>query len=208
MPRQSQSGMLNNGGSRPVPDPTILTTQLVDRGIAGLREILESKAQGDKKELEARLDGMDRAINLFQKIFDRIPGDIDTKVNALEAVYQEKYRSIEAKFGGVQTQFAERDTRVEQARAGVENALITTARDSKLAIDAALQAAEKAVGKSETATIKQIDALGQRFDDMKGRLDKLEGGGQGKKETQDYIWLVIGTLVGLGGLLIALFVKP
>jgi hypothetical protein len=212
MPRRNQSGMMSNGGSRPVPDPTILTTQLVDRGIAGLREILESKAEGDKKELEARLEGMDRAVKLLQTIFDRLPAEIAKEVNALRELHGEKFSSI-------QTQFKERDTRTEQ-----------TQKDSKTAVDAALQAAKEAVGKqneasdraiqkSEVSTSKEIDGLKDIMADVKDRMNRLEGEGRGAvaaKTTQQtsntslvgIIGLIIGTIIGLGGLLIALAAKP
>jgi hypothetical protein len=45
----------------PIPDPTLLTTQALTRDIASLRELLESKLEGQKSVLESRLDGIDRA---------------------------------------------------------------------------------------------------------------------------------------------------
>jgi hypothetical protein len=93
---------------------------------------------------------------------------------------------MQEKFDSIKVQFAERDTRTEQTAAGV-----------KIAVDAALQAAKEAVaeqnrsfalatGKSETATMKQIDALGlaiqtankgldDKIADMKDRLTRIEG---------------------------------
>jgi hypothetical protein len=181
----------------PQPDPTLLTTAQLTREIANARELIESKVNGaivmlkgrivgsaaalkDVKEiLETRLIGMDRAINLLQDIQNRVPIIMDEKLNQLRSLHQEKFDSI-----GVQ--FAERDTRTEQTAAGV-----------KIAVDAALQAAKEAVaeqnrsfalatGKSETATMKQIDALGlaiqtankgldDKIADMKDRLTRIEG---------------------------------
>ena len=181
----------------PQPDPTLLTTAQLTREIANARELIESKVNGaivmlegriagsaaalkDVKEiLETRLVGMDRAINLLQDIQNRVPIIMDEKLNQLRSLHQEKFASI-----GVQ--FAERDTRTEQTAAGV-----------KIAVDAALQAAKEAVaeqnrsfalatGKSETATMKQIDALGlaiqtankgldDKIADMKDRLTRIEG---------------------------------
>ena len=134
----------------------------------------------DVKEIfETRLVGMDRTINLLQDTQNRVPMLMDEKLNQLRSLHQEKFASI-----GVQ--FAERDTRTEQTAAG-----------AKIAVDAALQAAKEAVaeqnrslalatGKSETATMKQIDALGlaiqtankgldDKIADMKDRLTRIEG---------------------------------
>jgi len=214
--------------SRPIinPDPTPLTTQALWREIAALKELFETRLQavetgievahGDlvrfptevqkqianlkelhdskilcnehevgliRQVIETRLDGMDKAMQLLQAIADAFPARIDEKIQSLEKVHEEKFRSI-----GVQ--FVERDTRTEQ-----------TSRDSKVAVDAALQAAKEAVGeqnrssalaiaKSEAATAKQIDQQGllisttakasdEKIDDLKERLTRIEGTGTG-----------------------------
>jgi hypothetical protein len=43
---------------KPVPDPTVLTTQQLQREIATARELVESKIMGFKEMIETRLDGM------------------------------------------------------------------------------------------------------------------------------------------------------
>lgn len=77
-------------------------------------------------------------------------------VDGLQILIEGRFNTVEEKFNSVGTQFRERDDRTRQ-----------TAMDSKLAIDAALQAAKEAVGKSETSTTKQID-------DIKERMNKVE----------------------------------
>jgi len=151
---------------RPVPDPTLLTTQQLTREIGALREIIET-----------RLDGNDKAYEILHQIIHTLPSQVDEKIDALKEVHEEKFRSI-------QGQFTERDVRTDQ-----------TSRDSKLAVDAALQAAKEAVAKSETATVKQIDQQGElissntdslndKIDDIKQRLTILEGRGEGANENR------------------------
>ena len=152
---------------RPVPDPTILTTQQLLREIASAREVIE-----------ARLDGMDKAIELLQASSDRYPDFVHQAVGRLQELHEEKFRSIEV-------QFKERDTRTEQ-----------TSRDSKVAVDAALSAQVKsvdaqnisnslAISKSEAGFTKQIDQIGaligatgkatdDKIDDIKTRLNSIE----------------------------------
>ena len=201
------------GGSVPVPDPTILTTQQLVREIDALKEVIFTRLDGmdeaikifneaitrtptdtDKqiqhlKSLhETRFDGMDKAVWLLQSIGDKLPGIIDEKIHSLKDLHEEKFSSIEK-------QFKERDVRTEQS-----------SKDSKVAVDAALQAAKEAVGaqntssalaiaKSETATMKQIDqismliqtgnkAVDDKFDDLKERLTRIEGKGEGKVVTE------------------------
>jgi hypothetical protein len=136
--------------------------------------------------IETRLSGVDQATVLLQRILDRFPAQVDEKINALRQIHEEK-------LGSIQVQFRERDVRTEQS-----------SKDSKVAVDAALQAAKEAVGeqnkssalaiaKSEASTSKQIDQLGSqitaqtknvddKFSDLKERLTRVEGQGAGVKE--------------------------
>jgi hypothetical protein len=156
----------------PVPDPTILTTEALHREINALKELLQ-----------ARFDAMERATEIRDRHMKELEGMIGVKVEQLQELHAEKFRSIAV-------QFAERDTRTEQ-----------TSRDSKVAVDAALQAAKEAVGeqnrssalaisKSEAATTKQIDqqgtliqtttlGLNDKIDDLKERLTSIEGRSKG-----------------------------
>jgi len=219
---ENNARQLHKGtGSTPVPDPTLLTTEAILREIRGLREILEMRIDGQQKVFEARLSGMDKAIELLQSIADRLPVSVDSKVMNLRLLHEEKFSSI-------QTQFVERDTRSERE-----------SKDNKVAGDAALQAAKEAVGKqqesgdkaiakSEAATIKQIDqintsigasnkTLDDKIDDVKERITRLESEDKGHQTavtTQQtsnmnlvsVIGLIVGALIGVGGLLVA-FVK-
>lgn len=173
----------------------------VQKAVGTLRDLHESKIEGNRREcinqfkmisdvasssrtiIETRLDGMDKAITLLQDTADKFPARIDEKIHALQEIHAER-------FGSIRTQFAERDVRTEQA---------TTS--TKTAVDAALAAQEKAVGKqndsfvaatqkSEDAFTKQIDQLGlliqttarasdDKIDDLKQRVTRIEGMGVG-----------------------------
>jgi hypothetical protein len=172
-----------NGTRTPVPDPTILTTQQLIREVDSAREILET-----------RFNGMDKAIELLQKATDKTPCTIKDAVDRLQELHQEKFDSIA-------TQFVERDTRTE-----------STARDSKIAIDAALQAAKEAVGKTEISFTKQIDAIGfnlqtmvkaidDKFDDMKGRLTLIEGQAKGVGMVWGFAVGAVGMAFGIVGVI-------
>jgi hypothetical protein len=172
--------------ARRVTDPSILTTRQLLREISLLEDKINTRFSANEKNFE-------KLFNSFEKITDTI----DRSIGHLNAVHSEKFNSI-------QTQFRERDTRAEQ-----------TSKDSKTAVDAALQAAKEAVSeqnksntlavtKSETATTKQIDqiytlinasnkATDEKINDIKGRLDQGLGVENGVKATKDdsKAWIAI-----------------
>lgn len=142
----------------PRPDPTVLTTQQLLREVAMLRELLET-----------RLGGMDKAIELVRLDTAKSPAFVADQIHQLQALHEEKFRSVAV-------QFVERDIRSEQ-----------TSRDSKVAVDAALQAAKEAVGeqnksnslsnaKMETAVTKQIDALVVLIQSQSKAMDEMKNG--------------------------------
>ena len=213
--RKGDTVVFSGGDTFPRPDPTRLTTEQLNRETSALRELFSIRVEeinlrigllfadmGNvparvEKDIDhlrgfisTRLDGMDKAIVLLQEIFDHVPRQTDEKIMALRWLHEEKFLSI-------QTQFRERDVRTEQY-----------SKDSKVAVDAALQAAKEAVGeqnkssalaigKSEASTTKQIDQLStqiasqtKNFDDkvadIKDRLTRIEGGAVGQKESEGH----------------------
>jgi cation transport regulator ChaB len=194
--------------SRPA-DPAKLMTEMLNREVASLKEIIFTRLDGMDRAIvlfseniervtteannqtdhlkalhNGRFEGMDKAVKLLQDITDRIPETIDEKIGSLRQIQDEKFSSI-------QVQFKERDVRTDQS-----------SKDSKVAVDAALQAAKEAVGeqnkssamaisKSEASVVKQIDQMGllittqakavdDKFSDIKDRLTRIEGKGEGK----------------------------
>jgi hypothetical protein len=144
----------------PRPDPTALTTAQLRRELSMLRELMEANLDG----IKSRIDSMDKASELLHANLERVvrPHDIESlreltmsRIDRSEAVSTEK-------FGRVEMQFVELDKRTSQLK---------TASDT--AIQAAMAAAEKAVGennrsfsaavtKSENTTgesLKNLDSL-------------------------------------------------
>lgn len=171
--------LMNKPDSKPNPDPTKLTTEQLERGMAGLREIIEARLNGNDRSITERWAMIDRELVYIQKQLDGRKQAIVDEVSHLSKLHEEKFSSI-------QTQFSERDTRTDQA-----------ASTTKVAVDAALQAQKEAVGeqnkssalaiaKSEAATTKQIDAIGlqsaatnkatdEKIDDLKDRMSVMDG---------------------------------
>lgn len=165
------AGLYRGVGSTPVPDPTLLTSAALTREINGLREIMDAKIEGQQHVFETRLNGMDEAIKLLQTILDRRSAETDVKVSHLQALHDEKFKTVGVEFVSVQTQFSERDVR------GRDAALANTT-----AVNAALQAQKEAAGeqaksftlsidKSEKGTLEQIAQQRVLLETMKQTLD-------------------------------------
>jgi hypothetical protein len=172
--------MSSASDSRPVPDPTVLTTQQLQREVTMLRELIY-----------VRLDAMDKAMVVFSENITRVPTDVDKQVGQLRALHDEKFLSLDqslaererlslSRYQGIEQQFEERDARFSQysldRKAAVDSALAAaeslhtekfasiekqfrerdvrvegTAVATKTAVDAALMAAEKAVLRQQEA---------------------------------------------------------
>jgi hypothetical protein len=167
----------------PNPDPSVRAAENLEEAKTSIRREMAAQREESKGWIES-----------LQKIHqEKIAGNREESkgwIDALQKLLQERIHKVDSvaaeKFASIAVQFVERDTRTEQTAAGV-----------KIAVDAALQAAKEAVaeqnrsfalatGKSETATMKQIDALGlaiqtankgldDKIADMKDRLTRIEG---------------------------------
>lgn len=187
-----ESPRSENGGSRPVPDPTVLTTQQLVREISALRDYIN----GQIAIANQRIDGIDTATTLRLGTISHIPNQIDEKVSRLDDVTTERFNAVqqqladrtiwlEEKYKSIGQQFIERDTRSERE-----------SRDNKVAVDAAFAAQKEAaseqnksntlaITKSEVATTETInklaelfktttDGLADKIDDQKDRLNRIE----------------------------------
>jgi hypothetical protein len=180
--------------------PKLVSEQL-DHGLNSLRDLMnsridailqmhDSEIRGLLKIIETRIDAMDKATELLRENISVVPTEMDRQVTHLREYMVARIESTQVardeRFHSIDLQFKERDTRTDQS-----------SRDSKVAVDAALQAAKEAVGeqnkssalaiaKSETSTTKQIDQLqtliqtnndatSDKINDIKARLDRGEG---------------------------------
>lgn len=174
----------------PDPDPTRLTTQLVDRALASFREVVDARFAALDKATVLNASDVARVSTVVEAQTAHLRSDVDQHLLSLRELLLERIAHtadvMAEKFSGIDTRFLERDERTAQA-----------AQESRISLDAALAAAKEAVseqnkantlaiGKSEGATQKQIDsnavnaateirALEDKISDMKERLDRAEG---------------------------------
>ena len=192
---------------KPRPDPTLLTTEQLRREINQLSEKFELLLSGVRAQSDIRISDLEKAIGIYAQLRDEKFANLHTQMASLSTQSEQRETAHSdaitvafnaassalaqlkdlhgERFNSIELQFKERDTRVTE-----------TAKDTSKAVDAALQAAEKAVNKqnesfslsidkSEKATMKQIDQLAQnsvnsseamdgKIIDVKDRVSRIE----------------------------------
>jgi ABC-type Na+ efflux pump permease subunit len=169
----------NGFGWRPVPDPTVLTTQALEREVANLKEMTLREIKGLQDTITTRFSGMDEANTILRERQEKVPSETDNAIQHLREWITEKFNGIAKEFELVESR------RVEQKA------------DTKANIDAALTAQKESVGeqnksnaaastKMEASFTKQIEqqaetiaankkSSDEKNDDLKGRLGLIEG---------------------------------
>jgi hypothetical protein len=156
-----------NGGSRPVPDPTALTNELVAQATLALREFLESQIANVKELSDQKVQALTETVAVFK-----------TAVN-------ERFQ-----LGDVQTEKAARDVKsaVDAAFAAAKEAVGEQNKSNALSIAKSELATTKQIDQivenqrvSTKNTDDKIDTLksnsDDKFADLKNRLVAMEARG-------------------------------
>lgn len=147
------------------------TAAPVSDPIASIRELFDARSE----TINARFDGMDKAVAILQSIADRQPtaSVLQERITALRVELLQMFVTDSVKF-------VELDKRTEALTAA-----------GKIAIDAAFKAQQEAASKQEAQFTKLIDqtrelmqtsmsGMQNQINDLKSRLDKGEGAGHGR----------------------------
>lgn len=166
-PSSSQTSVPNQqqqwaGDTRPIPDPTILTTQALEKSVSTLKELILT-----------RLEEIDKATQILAKRADKVPSDVDVAVNNLKDLHGEKFASIDK-------QFDERDVRTEQLAAAGQLAIKDALQAAKELVASQNISNEKAIIKNESNVNKLLDNQDTKIIDLRDRLTALENKGVGQ----------------------------
>ena len=174
------------GGSRPVPDPTVLTTEQLNRAIESLRELLESKINTLFEVADVRHSSRDQMFQLMLTSHDERDFDQHSEIRALRDADDRRFMEhldrnetmilnngkriddvpnlIAGQVQSLKTFMLESFRVVEEKFAGVEKQFAerdTRVRDvaasGAAALSAALQAAKEAVGEANKSFSLSID---------------------------------------------------
>ncbi len=179
---EAENNLLHNW--RPVPDPTLLTTQQLMREIASLKELFET-----------RFNSMDVAVILLQQKSDRSPS-IDEVVVKLDE-----------KFTAVQLQFHERDIRFDRASVDARTAIDAAFSAAKLAVDKTESGFTKQIDQLAEAARASVKAIDDKIDDVKARIGLIEGRSSGIQQGWGWITSAAVAISALLGAVAALFFK-
>jgi hypothetical protein len=202
----------------PIPDPSLITARLIAEVRQDLREEFREALRAQQELLVTtgvsrhekamlRVDAVERAHHAFEENLNRVPTNLDREIHRLEAMFSEK-------LNGVQIRIDTFHTLAEALRSAAKEAIAAALASLKEITAAHNSANSAAMAKGEAATTKEIDGIKvliastrEGFDteitNLAGRLDRGEGalvGGKG-------VFGLIGGVVGVAGVLIAMFVS-
>ncbi len=176
----------------PVPDPTVMTTEQLDRTVDALRDYVNAQV----KYIDERFRGIDEASKVLAETVSRFPTHIQQEIGHVrELMTKDEHHAKE-----LIKAHDEHDR---------EMALLREASSQK-AIDKADSATQKAIDKTETATVAALTRLEALFsattgpinknlDDLKSRMDRLEaaklGGSERVAEGRQHFSYVTGVIV-------------
>ena len=177
----------------PNPDPSLITTEMIDRAITSLEARISARIDGIDAKYSARLDGIDKATSSFHDDLVRVPTLLDRSITSLRELLQTRLVCMEDDIQKIHQSLNERGSLIKEQITHLHDLIIskinelgsvTTERfrgvdsqfaerdtrtdqragDTKLAVDAAFAAAKEATGKIEAGFTKQIDAMSEMID--------------------------------------------
>jgi hypothetical protein len=165
-------------------DPTALTLAQIEREITHLSEQVSLRIDGLVLSYDTRLNAIDRATDKFEASLTRVPTDVDRQTGQLRTELLALMDGLKAfhdqKFAGVDDAFSDLRAAIEKSE-----------RVTKVAVDAALEAAGKAnaaqaetflvsSNKTEANFTKLIEQLGSLIQANTRSLDeKISAGLKG-----------------------------
>ena len=170
-------------------DPSMLTMQQISQQLKGQREIFE-----------ARLNGMDKAI----EIAGRFPTAIDSAMASASVLVNEKFKTVEERFGtynekiaSIGNQFLQRDVAVSAALQAAEKQVVNTNIASAAASTKSEGATQESLRQLRDLFQTTVGGLTVQINDLKSRVDKSEGHSGGVGDGWGWIVGAVGLLASI-----------
>jgi galactokinase len=186
-------------GSRPVPDPTVLTTQALHREVIGLKELFNT-----------RLNAMDEALRLLQSNADKSPSIavVDSDVRHLKELTDERFKGVDQRFEekdkiSERLSVAERD-RVAAALQAQKELVTAQNLSNTTASEKTESSFAKLITQMQALMESQKAAADDKVDDLKTRVYTVEGSQKGNIDGTGRALGMAGLVFGIGGTLAAI----
>jgi hypothetical protein len=175
--------------SRPIPDPTILTTEALMREVRTLRELVEQRIEA--------------LAHVQEEIINRVEAQVEGHLR----LDDERFMGIDQQFQLVEQQ------RIEQ-KADTKAAVDAALTAQKEAGASQTTASEQAITKLETASTRQLEQLTHTFNtevgairreigDFKDRITVIEALKLGAKEQQEGLSTSAGIAIAVASFVVA-----
>lgn len=184
-----------SGDRAPVPDPTVLTTEALERGLGSERELTQAKLDA----VLARLDAMDRATEVLHQTVTRQPTVVATEVGHVREMMAQQQEATDQRFiaaqGSLQLAFdAQKELGQAVAKANAE------------AIGKAERATAEALAGLRSMIESGLRELAEKHADLKERVSKIENVKVGGQQTVGSILTVISAVVAVVSLAVAILI--
>lgn len=174
-------GGVGSGLATPIPDPTRLTTEAVDR----LKEQM-------KTEIGLQIGQLQKEIDRLERIQNAMPDDIRLEITNLDKLVNEKFK-------GLVDQQIQRDNNLALALTAAQKSVTDTNQSNLTAAD-----------KAEKNFKDQIEATQAQITDVKDRITRIEASAAGSGSAVNWGIAAIGaimTIITIGTAMYALL-KP
>lgn len=172
----------------PNPDPSAITSQAIEKSVVSASSVIN-----------ARIDGMEKAVQVFQADLTRVPTSVDRAILGLRELQEARFKAIDENLKVLHNSIDPIDCDIRKEIGHLRDLLmvevhklteVTSERftavgaqfserdtrtdqragDTKLAVDAAFAAAKEATAKIEAGFTKQIDSMISIIDTKTGNL--------------------------------------
>jgi len=190
-----KSAMTVHSVTKPDPDPTVLTTENLRREIGNLKDLIEVRLTENAKAITLVQTATDKfrdeATLLTQQAIshlkDLMIAVMQGHVAALAGKIEKSQGETDERFRAIQTQFTLLGKATEQLDVANKTAIAAALQAQKESAGETQKTSQAAIAKSESSTSESIRTLTatfsqqfssatDRFNDLKSRLDRGEGG--------------------------------